>query len=369
MDAIIAEYLDRVVDPFINPKKRIFLGYLLAALAIAMGVQILIARKRMSDALKEFFATRVWFSRSAIADYKILLVNHALMMGIVPRLVSKLVVATVIFEALHLWLDGRVVLWPEAPGWLIAGLFTVTLFLLDDLSKYLVHRAMHRWSALWAFHKVHHSAEVLTPFTVYRTHPVEGVLFALRSVVVQALTISVFMFFFGDRADLVTILGANAFLFLFNAAGSNLRHSHVWISYGRAIEHWLISPAQHQIHHSVAEKHHDRNFGAVLAIWDRIGGSLHLAETETQVRFGVDGSAPTDHRLTSLYLTPILESARCLVRPLARACTLLRVNWVFGAVRWSLLAVIVASVAWLAVSNSLVANETGGGVPMSRAFR
>ena len=40
---------------------------------------------------------------------------------------------------------------------------------------------------------------------------VEGVVFALRSVVVQASAVAVFVFFFGDRATLVTVLGANAF--------------------------------------------------------------------------------------------------------------------------------------------------------------
>lgn len=58
--------------------------------------------------------------------------------------------------------------------------FTLCHFLLDDLSKYLVHRALYRWPVLWAFHKVHHSAITLTPLTVYRTHPLEAVLFSLR---------------------------------------------------------------------------------------------------------------------------------------------------------------------------------------------
>ena len=39
---------------------------------------------------------------------------------------------------------------------------------------------------------------------------------------------------------------------LFNFAAANLRHSHIWISFGR-FEKIFISPAQHQIHHSVKE--------------------------------------------------------------------------------------------------------------------
>ena len=97
----------------------------------------------------------------------------------------------------------------------IAILFTTTLFILDDAAKYVIHRALHRIPLLWCFHRVHHTAETLTPFTVYRTHPVEGIIFALRAIFVQALAIGVFFFFFGDRVELLTLLGANIFSFFF----------------------------------------------------------------------------------------------------------------------------------------------------------
>ena len=95
---------------------------------------------------------------------------------------------------MHIWFDGRPNLWPNAPGWVIAGIFTTTLFVLDDAAKYVIHRALHRIPLLWCFHRVHHTAETLTPFTVYRTHPVEGIIFALRAIFVQALAIGVFFF-------------------------------------------------------------------------------------------------------------------------------------------------------------------------------
>ena len=44
---------------------------------------------------------------------------------------------------------------------------------------------MHRVPALWEFHKVHHSAEVLTPLTEWRQHPLELMLFP---VVIGAAT-------------------------------------------------------------------------------------------------------------------------------------------------------------------------------------
>jgi iron(III) transport system substrate-binding protein len=321
MESLFLDYWHDLTDAFLNPQKRVFLGYLGAALAIALAVETVFGRGGPISALARLFSRKIWLSRSARADYKILLINQALMMGIAPRLLSKLVLATLLFETLHRWFDGRTLLLTDAPAWTIALLFTAVLFLMDDGSKYLVHRALHRWPALWAFHRVHHTAETLTPFTVYRTHPMEAVIFSLRSIVVQAAAVGGFLYFFGSRAELLTLLGANAFLFLFNAAGANLRHSHVWITYGVILEHLLISPAQHQLHHSMDDKHHDRNYGAVLALWDWLGGSLALAPSRRRFRFGIADAGVAPHTLRSVYIAPFAESLGALAAPWRKAAS------------------------------------------------
>ena len=248
MDLFFFDYVRELFGPLFNPQKRIFVGFLLAAILIALGVQVFVYRMRPKSALAELFSIKIWLSDSAKADFKLMAVNQALFLGIAPLLISKLALATVLFETLHLIFDGRTLLLVDSTVLTIGLMFTLSVFLLDDFTKYVLHRALHRYSFLWAFHQVHHSAETLTPFTVFWAHPIEALFFTLRTILVQAVTISVFLFFFGDRADLLTILGANAFLFVFNAVGSNLRHSHIWISYGRFVERLLISPAQHQIH-------------------------------------------------------------------------------------------------------------------------
>ena len=312
MSGLTLEFAYDLADPFFNPKKRVFVGYLISALLLAICVQIYATRTSFTQALSILFSKKLWLSLSARADYKIMVINQALMIGVGPRLISKLAIATLIFESLHIWFDGRTILAPNASGWQITIYFTVFLFLIDDGTKYIVHRALHRFKFLWAFHKIHHTAEVLTPLTVYRTHPIEMIIFSLRSIIVQGVTIAFFLYFFGARAEIVTILGANIFLFIFNLAGSNLRHSHVWISYGRFLEQFLISPAQHQIHHSINPLHFDRNFGAVLAIWDWIGGSLEIAQSEQSIQFGNDPDNKNAHSLRILYISPFTEIFRPL---------------------------------------------------------
>ena len=242
METLPGDFLERLADQFVDPRKRVFVGYLASALVLALSVQMLVGGTALLASLARLFSRHIWWSPSSRADYRIAVLNQAIMMGVAPRLVSKLAVATLLFEAMHIWFDGRPLLWAEAPGWAVAALFTGVLFILDDSTRYLLHRWLHTWPLFWCFHKVHHTAETLTPFTVYRTHPVEGVLFALRSTFVQAAALAAFFFFLGDRVELVTVYGANALLFAFNVAGSNLRHSHVRISYGRILERVLISP-------------------------------------------------------------------------------------------------------------------------------
>ena len=74
-------------------------------------------------------------------------------------------------------------------GTSVAVAFTLAGFVADDFTRYLVHLVMHRVPALWELHKVHHSAEVLTPFTLQRVHPLEGFFMAVRSTVTLGLVL------------------------------------------------------------------------------------------------------------------------------------------------------------------------------------
>src|SRR6185295_9967512 len=112
------------------------------------------------------------------------------------------------------------------------------------------------------------------PVTVYRIHPVEELVNAVVSGVLSALGATVYSALASEEVRFGTILGVNGILFVYYVFAFQLRHSHVWLSYGPVVSRILISPAQHQIHHSKAERHWDRNFGFTFAIWDWICGTL-----------------------------------------------------------------------------------------------
>ena len=112
----------------------------------------------------------------------------------------------------------------------------------NDLTKFITHALMHKIPLLWEIHKTHHSARVLTPITIFRTHPLEGVIFVLRSALTQGIVIALFYYIYGNNITFVTILGANLMSFWFHLLGSNLRHSHIWINYWNWLEKIFISP-------------------------------------------------------------------------------------------------------------------------------
>ena len=58
------------------------------------------------------------------------------------------------------------------------SIVTVFLFLAYELGYWVDHYLSHRIPMLWDFHKVHHTAEVLSPLTNFRMHPVDSVVFA-----------------------------------------------------------------------------------------------------------------------------------------------------------------------------------------------
>ena len=286
----------------------------------------LIFNKKLSvkKSLNKIFNRKIFFSRSSKSDYKIFLLNQIIMFLISPALITQLTIATFLFYYFHSinWLN--VGMFAEVAVILIGIMFTSVHFILDDFSKYIIHRLMHKSHILWALHKVHHSATTLTPMTVFRTHPLEGILFSFRSAVTQAITISSFVFLFGSNVDLVTVLGANIFVFLFNIFGSNLRHSHIGIKYWVWLEYLLISPAQHQVHHSISKDHHDKNFGAAFAIWDWIFGSLHHSEDTDKLILGIEkNSSTTSQNVTNLYFQPFVEIYKIINRKIFKLKKLL----------------------------------------------
>jgi sterol desaturase/sphingolipid hydroxylase (fatty acid hydroxylase superfamily) len=200
------------------------------------------------------------------------------------------------------------------PHWAARALATLALFLAYELAYWLDHWLSHRVPLLWAFHKVHHTAEALTPLTVYRVHPVDSLVFVNITAVVTGLASAALGQLIGPAASL-SAGGTNLILAAFFVLTANLQHSHAWISFPGALGRVVMSPAHHQIHHSENPAHFNRNFGSCLCLWDWAFGTLHAPQARRErLRFGAApeaGEAPV-HSVTGVLITPFLAAGRSL---------------------------------------------------------
>ncbi|MDO6719255.1 sterol desaturase family protein [Psychrosphaera sp. 1_MG-2023] len=301
---------DNLLAHVTSPNKRLFWGYIIATLAIVFVVSS--RHKKNTSFLKYVLDKRIWLHRSAVHDYVIFIINIVIKTLIItPFLFAVAPIAIWVSFGLENIFGELSAVVTNKTG--VAVLFTVMLFLMDDLTRFLLHLALHKIPVLWAFHKVHHSAQVLTPVTVYRIHPVESALYAIRLLLVNGLVLGLGFYLFSYQLRVIDILGANMFIFAFNVLGANLRHSHVWFSWPKTIEKWFISPAQHQVHHSRAFIHRDKNFGTTLAIWDRMTHSLVCShECSKPIIFGVRDKK-INQSVVTLYFKPIGDFATVLV--------------------------------------------------------
>lgn len=294
------ELLNNLWGHLTDPNKRLFWGYLASTCIFAIFVWWRTSNHK--SLLKYLFPRKIWLHPSAKQDYVIWLINTAIKtLIIVPLLFSAAPIAiNITFGLEALFGEQRPMILNKFH---VALCFTLMLFIVDDFTRFLLHLMLHKIPLLWQFHKLHHSAEVMTPITVYRIHPVESALYAMRLVLAQGLTLGLAFYLFGHRLDVVDVLGANIAVFVFNMFGANLRHSHVWLTWWSPIEKWFISPAQHQIHHSIKHEHYDKNFGSALAVWDRLFGSLVLSVESKRIKsFGLENT--TKLSVIDLYTLP-----------------------------------------------------------------
>ena len=284
-----------IIKPFLSPSSRIFWPGLASFFLISMfwaGPKQLLQSKRYQELLE---------NASFRLDISLFIGNRLLwMLFPLANLLSSWWLSINLFRFWTALLGPALSLQWSSTAIMIV--YSVALFLIWDLSRFCLHLLLHKVPFLWAFHQIHHSATVLTPLTFFRTHPVETLLYQIRSVLSTSFVVSIFMWLFVTELQAWELLGVPAVGFILNMIVGNLRHSHVWIRYPAWLESWLISPAQHQLHHANDPQYFDCNFGTWLAIWDRMLGSLHIA-TEQPEGYGVLNS---NHKmsLVSAWFSP-----------------------------------------------------------------
>lgn len=315
--------LHSIIDAFAAPLLNLFsptfglsVFYLLSSFAFVALVYVA-TRRRVRGNLVRFLhyalPKRLLLHRSALLDYRYYVVNSVVRALVYGSLIvggqvwSRLAIAglTRMFGAGHV--GGTVTLG-------IAALTTVVFVVAFDLGYWISHWLLHKSSLLWEFHKIHHSAEVLNPFTAFRSHPVEDLLSFNLISIATGTSYGLLVYVFGAGAQEFTLLQMNIVMLVFFLTIFHLRHSHVWLPVRGLLAYVIQSPAHHQIHHSVEREHVGKNLGFCLSLWDWIFDTLFIPEHERRLRFGIGKEGREYSSIGRLYLRPFVRVARQLAR-------------------------------------------------------
>lgn len=180
---------------------------------------------------------------------------------------------------------GWMVFAPTVSGWCASLL---AILLLTDLLEYWFHRAQHAIPVLWRMHELHHTAEHFDVTLAYRhfwlepllkmafVYPLVGLLLRPRPYVPLAMTAITLVF-------------------------QHLAHMNWRFSPRFAL--LVTHPQYHRLHHSRLARDYNRNFCALLPLWDILFGTLRRPGPDEFVDVGVQAVEPP-RRLAQAFLWP-----------------------------------------------------------------
>ncbi|MCH7397193.1 sterol desaturase family protein [Belliella sp. DSM 107340] len=150
------------------------------------------------------------------------------------------------------------------------------LFVLADFIQWNVHRALHKYPALWEFHKVHHSVEEMGFAAHLRFHWMETIIYKTVQYIPLAMIGFGLIDFF--------------IVHIFTTAIGHLNHANLRITYG-PLKFVFNNPVMHIWHHA---KHLPKglngvNYGLTLSIWDYLFGTAYIPNEGKNEALGFEG--------------------------------------------------------------------------------
>ncbi|CAG2174203.1 unnamed protein product, partial [Oppiella nova] len=148
--------------------------------------------------------------------------------------------------------------------------------LLVEFTYYWTHRALHEINILWAAHQFHHMAEDVNITTTIRDSVVDLILYDIFPLPLAMIV---------PPPILVVHIQ-------FSLIYQIWLHNEV-IGHLGPIEYIINTPRQHRVHHGKNPYCIDKNYGALLMIWDRIFGTYQ--EEKEKIVFGVVSPTPNTY--------------------------------------------------------------------------
>ena len=140
----------------------------------------------------------------------------------------------------------------------VNGWTLLLAILVIDFLYYWEHRWEHEIRLLWSYHSIHHSSPIYNYTTALRVSFIDSfvtwvfyipaIVMGFHPVIVLLAIIFILTYQFWIHTELIRKMG--------------------WFE-------WLFnSPSHHRVHHASDEIYLDKNYGALLIVWDRLFGTF-----------------------------------------------------------------------------------------------
>ena len=153
-----------------------------------------------------------------------------------------------------------------------------TAFIALDFSGYWVHRLSHEINLFWNKHAIHHSSEEF------------NLACALRQSISSFVNLfTVFLLpaaILGVPGEVIAIVAP---AHLFAQFWYHTRH----IGKMGFLEHIIVTPSHHRVHHALNKEYMDKNHGQIFIIWDKLFGTFQEELPEVPPVYGITRPAQT----------------------------------------------------------------------------
>lgn len=155
--------------------------------------------------------------------------------------------------------------WPVAVQWV----FTIFAW---DFCFYVLHWTHHKLPFLWSLHSVHHEGEHYSLSLGIRNAWLSSL---------TALPFFILLAVLGVPLGIYLVVSSTHYFIQFWNHNRVLKDKKSWI------DHVLVTPAVHHLHHAKNPEYMDKNCGGTFAIWDKIFGTYQQELPNVPIELGV----------------------------------------------------------------------------------
>tara|TARA_B100001142_G_scaffold313216_1_gene349483 strand:+ start:853 stop:2079 length:1227 start_codon:yes stop_codon:yes gene_type:complete len=151
-------------------------------------------------------------------------------------------------------------------------------FLVQDFSGYWLHRMNHRVNIFWNRHVIHHSSEEFNLSCGLRQSI--SIIFKFAAILFVPAALM------GIDPMIFAVLGPIHLFMQF------WYHTRLIGNLG-FLEHIIVTPSHHRVHHAINPEYLDRNFGQILIVWDKMFGTFQSELKTSEPVYGILRPAKT----------------------------------------------------------------------------